>query len=303
MSKILISSIRQFGGSVKDCPIYSFQPRKSKKISKETILFFEKYYVNFIDIELNKNYDFYPLANKPMICAWAEQNIDSEILIFLDSDVVVFNQPNEMIDLGDCDVRLRPVDIKGTGSDGKTDFNMTYWDQLYKHIGVNQRNYVTTTVDAKRILAFWNAGHIVSKRKSGLYCKWKENFETLISKKLIPSSGLFFMDQISLAATISAHNMKVAAFGPGYNYPIHLHHKLQENNGTTAEMEDIVSIHYHDLFSESQMPAHIENYLKTNQKGKWLLDMLDIHDLKTPFYKKKLAQFRSYKNNLIFKFS
>ncbi|MEQ6120043.1 hypothetical protein [Reichenbachiella sp. MALMAid0571] len=303
MSKILISSIRQFGGAVKDCPIYSFQPRKSKKVSKETLLFFEKHHVDFIDIELNKNYGFYPLANKPLICAWAEQNIDTEILTFLDSDVVLFNQPDELFNLSEYDVRLRPVDIKGSGSDGNTDVNSAYWNRLYKCLGVSSRNYITTTVDSQHILAYWNAGHIVSKRSTHLYSQWKQNFEMLMSEKLIPKSGLFFMDQISLAATTSALNLNVSEFGNNYNYPIHLHHKLVQTSHSAAKIEDVISIHYHDLFSESHIPDHIEKYLKTNEKGKWLLEMLERHDLRIPFYKKKMAQFRSYKNNMIFKFS
>ena len=303
MSKILISSIRQFGGVVKDCPIYSFQPRKSKKVSKETLQFFEKNNVNFIDIELNKNYGFYPLANKPLICAWAEQNIDSEILIFLDSDVVVFNQPDEMIDLSNYDVRLRPVDIIGSGSDGKTDANAAYWDQLYQQLGVNSRKHITTTLDSQHILAYWNTGHIVSKRSTGLYGQWKQNFEMMISKKLIPSNGLFFTEQISLAASVSALDLKVAEFGNCYNYPIHLHHKLVETNRSAARPDDLISIHYHDLFSESHIPDHIEQYLNENDRGKWFLEMLKKHDLRIPLHKKKLGQFRSYKNNMIFKFS
>jgi len=86
MSKLLIYTLREFGGKLRDLPIFSYQPRKKYKISKETIAFFEKNQVEYIDLDLNKKYDYYPLANKPLSCAHREMNTNRDILIFLDSD-------------------------------------------------------------------------------------------------------------------------------------------------------------------------------------------------------------------------
>ena len=61
-SKLLVYSIRKFGGRFKDIPIFSYQPRKDFKISNDTISFFKKNNVEIIDLDLNKEYKNYSLA-------------------------------------------------------------------------------------------------------------------------------------------------------------------------------------------------------------------------------------------------
>lgn len=300
-SRILVSSIRRFGGALKDCPIYSFQPRKSKKVSEETIKFFEQNNVTLIDRELNKSYKFYPLANKVLACAWAEENVESEILVFLDSDVAVLGEPLEFTNLNNADARLRPVDIKGIGSDVKGDPAWPFWKKLYHAYNISSYKYVETTVDQENILAYWNAGHIVARRSSGLFNSWKQTLDKMLADKTLPPSGLFFMDQISLAIAISSLNLKVDQLPPAYNYPLHLHEKMLQQ-GIALQPAKVVSFHYHDVFGTGQYPVCLEDFLTYQEKGIWLANILKKYDLKLPVHQKIMGRLRSYKNNLVFKY-
>lgn len=299
---ILVRSIRKFGGSLSDCPIYSFQPRKSKKVSQETLNFFEQYNVTHIDKELNKSYKFYPLANKVLACAWAEENVASEILVFLDSDVVVLGEPLELASLNHADVRLRPVDIKGIGTDGKGDSTWPFWEKLYDIYRITSRNYVETTVDHANILSYWNAGHIVAKRSSQLFNCWKQTLDKMLSEKILPPNGLFFMDQVALAISICRLDLRVDQLPPAYNYPLHLHEKMLQC-GAGHELHEVVSFHYHDEFAMAKSPNYLKDFLNNNEKGIWLADILRNYDLKLPMHKKIISHLRSYKNNLVFKYS
>ncbi len=136
-SKLLISSLREFGGKFKDLPIFSYQPRKKFKVSRETIAFFEENNVEYIDIELNKDFSDYPFANKILASNHREINTNAEILIFLDSDVFFLNEPKEFPDFGSCNVILRPVDMKNIGVENSEDKNATYWNNLYKLLSLS----------------------------------------------------------------------------------------------------------------------------------------------------------------------
>jgi len=87
MAKLLIWSLREFGGKFSNVPIYSYQPRKGHEVSGETMRFFENYEVELVDICFNQEYSHYPLANKIFACAHREQNTSADTLIFLDTDI------------------------------------------------------------------------------------------------------------------------------------------------------------------------------------------------------------------------
>ena len=92
---LLCRSIRKFGGEYADAKIFSFAPRKGFGPKKETLIEFKKLGVNHQNIELNKEYRKYPLANKPLVCAYFEEKYPNENIIFIDSDQIVFNQPDD----------------------------------------------------------------------------------------------------------------------------------------------------------------------------------------------------------------
>lgn len=57
--KLLVDSIRTFGGAIKNSKIWAVKPRKGKAISKETLKFFQAKTVEFIEVDLNKKWPLY----------------------------------------------------------------------------------------------------------------------------------------------------------------------------------------------------------------------------------------------------
>lgn len=64
-SKGSVQSLKAFGGKYSDLPVYSYQSKKDKAFTKETLDFFKAHNVVQNTIELNSKYKEYPLANKP----------------------------------------------------------------------------------------------------------------------------------------------------------------------------------------------------------------------------------------------
>ncbi|MCD4793930.1 MAG: hypothetical protein K8R54_11890 [Bacteroidales bacterium] len=274
MSILLIKSIRKFGGKYKNIPIYSYQPRKSFQISQDTVQFFEKNNVEYIDLDLNTKFKYYPLANKPIACSHAEQNINVESLIFLDSDVVIFNEPDEFFINNNSQVRLRAVDVKNIGIESFTDINSKYWKNIYKLLNIKEKMFIKTTVDDKSILSYWNSGHIVSHRSNNLFSNWYKNFQKVMDKRYKPQEGIFFVEQSVFAATVRALGLKISDFSKKYNFPIHMHNKIINKDNSILKTNEIVSYHYHNLFSNSKFLNPIKVFKLDSDKQIWFANEL-----------------------------
>ena len=279
MSKLLISSLREFGGAFRDVPIFSYQPRKKLKISNKTISFFEKNNVEYVDIELNKDFYNYPLANKPLACSHREMNTNAEVLIYLDSDVFFLNEPKGFIDFENADVILRPVDVKNIGAENSEDKNAIYWNSLYKLLSVKVHRNIRTTVTNEDIWEYYNTGHIVTLTKNNLLRNWNENFLKLMDAGIIPDSGLFFVEQSAFAATVSQMELKVKHFSKEFNYPIHLENMIRNDKYLVSSFDSLASIHYHKIFRNKNGVNSIRKQLVQTKQGKRINELINEYNI------------------------
>ena len=244
-SLLMVESVRRFAGAMKNTPIYSYQVREGKDVSEPTLAKLESLGVKHQKIVLNTQYPDYPLANKPLLGAYVEANLDAEIIVFLDSDLVFFGEPREFYLPEAYDIGIRPEHEKMIGSTGADDPNDDYWQHLYSLAGVEQSDlYVTTTVDRYKIRAFWNSGVVAVRRKAGIFTAWHKTFEKLVEPGITINQANFYYEQSSLSATITALKPKVWHFSPGYNYPIHAHNNLITSERKNS-LTEIVCVHDH----------------------------------------------------------
>ncbi|MEO0790230.1 MAG: hypothetical protein AAFY36_16310, partial [Bacteroidota bacterium] len=83
MTKVLVSSLRNFGGRASNWPIYSYAPRSGKKPSRDTIDFFEENEVHYIDEDLNTSFHDYVFYNKAAACLHRVENSTAKSFLFL----------------------------------------------------------------------------------------------------------------------------------------------------------------------------------------------------------------------------
>lgn len=278
-SLVLAQSIRTFAGKLRNAPIYSFQPRAGYAISPFTAGEFARLGVIHRDDVLNERYSDYPLANKPLVAAFAERMLSEEFLVFVDSDMVFFQEPARLLLDAGIDVAVRPVDIKNVGTDGKSDENQDYWARLAAEFQIPSFCWVTTTVDRQQILGYWNSGLVSVRRATGIFTAWKENIETAFALGMLPPKP-YFLDQCVLAAAIHALGVAVVELPPSYNYPLHLHHRIPEPSRITS-FRRITSAHYHGLFEASNWPStpsrsHPMRWY--SPRARWLAKQLQHYD-------------------------
>jgi hypothetical protein len=244
-SLLMVKSFRKYAGDLKDASIYSFHVRSQNDVSPATINALKSLGVDHQKIVLNTKYPDYPLANKPVLCAYAEQTLDADILVFLDSDLVFFSEPKEFLLPPDYDIGIRPEHHKMIGSEGPADPNDEYWMHLYNLAGVEDRDlFVTTTADRKKVRAFWNSGVVAVRRQAGIFTAWQQTLEKLLEEGVKIDRENFYFEQSALSATICAMTKKIWTFSPGYNYPIHSHNQLPDSERKTS-FDEIICIHDH----------------------------------------------------------
>lgn len=269
LSKLLVYSIRKFGGAFKDIPIYSYQPRKNHPISASTRSFFEDHHVEHIDLHLNTVYADYPLANKPLVCEHRERHSKSDVIVFMDSDILFQHEPNDFLTIANADVLLRPVDTKNVGTDGQ-DENAEYWKKLYRLCDVKIRRDVRSTIDNQTLLEYYNSGQIVNHKSNGLFSHWKENFIKTMDARLMPSQGIFFVEQSVFAATIAQLELSVKQIDKHYNCPVHMLDHVQNESYKIESFSNLVTLHYHKIFQEKDHCHWILNQFNSYENGRIL---------------------------------
>ena len=221
-SLLLLRSLRMFGGSFANVPVFAYQPRKHFKISNRTKKELKKLDVILIDEVLNKKYKYYALANKPIVCAHAEENLAYNQIVFLDSDTLVLNEPKALLLGKGYDVGLAPVYSKGIGIFDEKDDNFDYWSSLFNIIGsnINGQPTISTLLDDEKILGYWNSAVITSKKSSGLYCKWRDNLFKVLDVGLKPKSSIYFVEESTVSATILAEKSNIFSLPVSHNFPL-----------------------------------------------------------------------------------
>ncbi|WPP52618.1 glycosyltransferase family protein [Catalinimonas niigatensis] len=265
-SVLLIKSIRKYGDGLSNALIYFFSPRKDHQPSNKTIKTLKELGAIHIIWELNYKYSYYGFGNKPFVVAYAEEHINADIFIFLDSDQITFNE----IDLGfltHFDVGVTPVERKKVGaSPNVVDKYLTYWQHLYSLYRINPKSTVRTLVEQQEIYPYFNAGLIITK-KNGLFTEWMKIFEDLMSKSLYPEK-VTFMDQVSLALAILKLNLKYHVLPSQFNYPLPAHHRLLREN-QICDIEQIVTLHYHKIFANNLKEHPLDIFPQEAEKVQW----------------------------------
>jgi hypothetical protein len=256
-SLLLYESIRRFGGRHNDAPIYAYAPRAGHGVQLATIAAMEALNVVYIDQPLNRDVNYFPYANKNFAAAHAERTTKHDTLVFLDSDSVLFQEP-ELFELPEgIDVRVRPVDRKGMSSSGAADPIEPYWRDLATvcHVDLESLPYVRTTVGEERIRATFNGGLVVVRNGIGIFTRWEENMLAVHRARLQPRPDSFWgTGQTTLVMAIYGRTSRVEMLPDSYNYPLHKHDNMPPERRISSS-RDLIHVHYHWMFERQNWPS------------------------------------------------
>lgn len=237
-----IASVMRFGGFLRQYDIFCVQPRAEFPVSKSTIKQLQQYGVCFIDKSLNRTHRYYSMLNKPLAINHIIENYEYEQYIFLDSDTLILKEPIKFLK-SKKPCMLSPVYTKGIGIKDLKDRNGDYWQQLFDWTKTDVENLPTvkTVYEQEQIIAYWNAGIMAINAKIPALKTWENLILLLLNKKHYPSSGLFFIEQTALAATLISEKLMVDQLSLSHNFPLS---QQIFQTGLYSKLDEICVMHH-----------------------------------------------------------
>jgi hypothetical protein len=262
---LLCESIRQFGGRHRSAPILAVAPRPGLGIDSEARRHLDALGVEYTEEPLNRVCPEYGSANRVFTAAWAEARVRTEWIVVLDSDTVFLDE----LELpAEADVAVRPVDSKGSTTEGPGDPFEDYWTALADIQGVplDCLPFVPTTDGRHHVRASYNGGLIVVRAQRGILRVWADLFSRSVAAGLKPwrgsnlnvfastgfvgeeASEFWGSNQAAVALAIWSTTRRVFHYPDTYNVPLHL--LLDRPELTTGPRPSpLIHVHYHWLFT------------------------------------------------------
>lgn len=264
---LLFESIRRYAGRFGEASLYALSPRAGHAISAGARRRLDELGAVYIDTILNTECAEYGSANRVAAAAHVEQTRTHELLVVLDSDTLFLREPSELILPPDVDAAVRPVDLKGMSTGGDADPFDPYWRDLCRCCGVDYEliPWGESFVDRRRIKANYNGGLVVVRGGRGILSRWAQCFFESVRRGLKPYAGresfragagwvqpsagnLWGSNQAALSLAIWGTTGRVLELPPTYNYPLHLHDRIDP-----ALRRDLfprlTHVHYHWLLA------------------------------------------------------
>ena len=262
-ARMLIESIRAFGGDLRHCPIWLYEADPERAPCQDLV---EKG-VEVLALSLPDTVKGYYFADKVFACAKAEEMAESGVqsLIWIDPTCLIIRPP-VLYDLGRVfDAAVRPVHIKNVGILSTEPLD-GFWKGVCDVVEVQDiKTTVETFVDMQRIRSYFNSHAFAINPFKGLMGQWFACFEALVRDEAYQRAFCgddyhqVFLHQAVLSALLvtKLEAQRVRILPPDYNYPYNLQVAVPQKR-RAAVLNDLVCIAYEDHSLDPDLVDDIE---------------------------------------------
>ena len=248
-ARILIDSLRSFGGEKSGCTFWVFET-DPKYVSCDSL---EGEGVQILPLEVPQSIAHYYYGAKVYACARAEElaPVGVGTLTWLSVENLIV-QPPLLFDLGETsDAAVRPVHIKNVGNPAKNPPD-EFWTVVYDAVGVrDMQTNVETFIDPQMIRAYFNSAAYALRPSMGLGKRWFEIFESLVNDEGFQDGPCrddwhqVFLHQAVLSTLIASQLEpdRILTLPPDYIYPYNLHPDVPPDRRAQT-LNDQVCIYY-----------------------------------------------------------
>jgi hypothetical protein len=278
-ARLLIDSIRSFGGTLRHCPIWLFEadPQRAPCNSLQDMG------VRVLPLTVPDAVNRYWFADKVYACARAEELAIPGVqsLIWLSPDCLIIKPPLLFNLTSSFDAAVRPVHIKNVGLFATEPVD-DFWKKVYETVGVHDIHAtVESFVDAQHIRAYFNSHVLAVNPSKGLFRRWFECFKALAGDQEFQSASCqderhqIFLHQAVLSALIVTllDPERIRILPPDYSYPYNLHQSVPVGRRARA-LNDVVCIAYED---RSLDPNKVNDIDIRDPLRSWLLAHADAN--------------------------
>lgn len=272
-ARVLINSIRTFGGALSDYPIWLFEANPQAAPCQNLA----SANVHILPLNIPDTLKPYYFADKVFACAQAEKMAPPTVqsLIWIDPTCLVVKPP-VLFDLGQSfDTAVRPVHIKNVGLLIEEPLD-TFWQKIYATVGLTEvQRTVETFVGMQRIRAYFNSHAFAINPARGLLRQWLAYFTDLVNDEAYQKAACqdvrhrVFLHQAVWSALLVAKldPQRICNLPPDYNYPYNLHQSVPATRRAKA-LNDLVCLTYEE---RSLDPAQVEDIAIHDPLKAWLL--------------------------------
>lgn len=244
---LLARSLRRLGGRHAGIPIVAVKARRGPPLRRSTRCALAELEVRVLDKPVNSDKSWWAHANKPAALFWADRELRTQWVSWMDSDMFVLREPDALTPPHDCDFIARAgeaFDVATSGHDDKAPF----WRAVCEIQGLNFDAFPTITSfpDQQPIKAYWQAGLFTFRRGTAFAPTYRRVMDDLLNGSIGSKfAGIYHTDQVALAIAVQAAQMSVAEYAPSMN--LNLNFKDPETFGRYP-LEEVKIVHYHGSF-------------------------------------------------------
>ena len=274
---MLAASIRKFGESLSDYPIWVLIPKIGANINKEIRNLFLSLDVDLIPFS-TQNEPQFPFITYVLAAANAELLAKKKglLLAWLGSNTIFFSEPKHFILDENKNLGYRPVHHTNIGSfyDEPID---PFWELVYQNCKVSEEQIfpMKTHVDHNKIRPYFNAGCLIVRPEKEVVQSWWNSFKELYNKKYFKDyynkNYLYaiFIHQAVLSGVIlsSIERNELYELPFDYNYPLNLYYNCPFVY-RAKNVNELTTVRYEDLEELKNVP--IQDPLKS-----WLINQID----------------------------
>jgi hypothetical protein len=271
-ARLLIDSIRAFGGSLRHCPVWLFEADPQQVDCGDL----EGVDVQVLPLVVPDTVRHYWYAAKVCACARAEEMAAQSVrsLVWLSPHCFVVNPPL-LFDLASSfDAAVRPVHVTNVGL-GAGELVDGFWRRIYEAVGVQDiQTAVESFVEKQRIRAYFNSHALAINPSKWVFRQWFELFESLVCDQVFQSEFCqdvrhqVFLHPAILSALLvtSLGPERIRTLPPDYAYPYNLHERVPPDRRAVA-LNDLVCVAYDE---RSLDPGLMEDIQVREPLRSWL---------------------------------
>ena len=280
---LLASSIRAFAGVYASAPIQAFYPANSRGLTNETSAKLKNLDVGMLPFEIDPEAMPFSFGLKVSAAAAAENYAvrRSDLLVWLDTDSIVIQEPGDLVIDGEKALGYRPVDHTLIASRFAEPVD-NFWQLIYLQCAVSDDQIfpMRTSVDEVTIRPYFNAGLLVTRPENGVLRQWAHIFGRLGRLPIFTPFyqrnklyEIFFHQAVLTGVILAALEQKSFYKLPHLvNYPLHMHADYPADQ-RPATMNELITCRYDTAFQDAgwQRTITIREPLKS-----WLDDQAQL---------------------------
>lgn len=227
----LTESLRTFGGAWRNAPVWVYKPDDATIDDGALLAKLRDLGAEVHSSHTPETARWFFYGGKPFGAAAAEEAAAgrTEILVWLDEDTIVLQEPHEFDLAPGVSLAYCPVMHNRSGTLHGAPPN-PYWHRIYEKLALTDEMLfpMVTPADEQKIRAYFHCGALAARPEQGILRGWARDFETLCGDSVLVAmckedrNNRVFLHQTALTGAV-LHRLQpreMVQLSSRYNYPI-----------------------------------------------------------------------------------